>query len=597
MVLVIKQSIHLIYPQNPLFLYKFYRMRYLSFVFIALILFSCNSKTTDVPADRDSQIRDSIQTVKDQAYNYTQVYSAEMIRNVFEIRGSGNHFRIRGIELYSTEFLPKVYTENEFFPLWMRHYDSVAKIDEMIDFIAEAEFHGLNPDDYHFRELKAVRAEAEMNKQLFFEADYVTRLDILLTDAFFALASHLYYGKTDSDKLDTIWGIPRDKNKLSFDKQLRVILQGHSIAEGFRRFYSPHPGYEAMVAEARRLKDKLGEDFTVNVELSRSIKPGDSSDAMALIKSKLAFLGLYQPDTIFESFFYDEKTVVAVKKLQHEFGFNTDGAIGNNTLQALNMPVKKKIEQLYVNMERLRWMPDSLEPIYIMVNVAAFNLNVIEGNDTLLSMRTIVGKDARKTPVFHSQVTYLVLSPSWHVPPTIQQKDVIPAVIQNISYLEDKQMLVYDSKGKIVDPSTVNWKKKGMNYSIKQKPGVHNSLGKVKFMFPNKYNIYLHDTPSRSLFARDQRTFSSGCIRVEKPLDLATLLLSDKPEWDADKIRKAMNAGKESTVVLRKKIGIYIYYLTAWSTTGGEINYRTDIYDRDAAIEQSLKNKPVKWNI
>lgn len=572
-------------------------MRYLIFVFSVLILFSCNSKTNVEPVDRHKQLLDSIQDVKDQNYNYTQVYAAKMIRDVLESKTRGNPFHIREGDLYSSVYLPKAYIANDFFPLWLKHYDSTTQMDQMIEFIANSEFHGLNPGDYHFNELMALRAEAEADKQLFFEASFVYRLDLLLTDAFLALASHLYFGKTDLDALDTIWGIPTGKRRLPFDEHLKIILKDHSIADGFRRFYSPHPGYEAMVAEARRLKGKLGEDFAINVELSRSIKQGDSLDAMALIKSRLAFLGFYQPDTLFNPVVYDEKTVASVKKLQQQFGFNRDGVIGQHTLEALNLPVKTRIQQLYVNMERLRWMPDSLESKYIMVNIAAFHLDVIENSDTLLSMRTIVGKDARKTPVFHSQITYLVMSPSWHVPPTIQQKDVIPAVIKNISYLKNKHMEVYDSNGKIVDPASVNWKKKGMNYSIKQKPGAYNSLGKVKFMFPNKYNIYLHDTPSRSLFARDQRTFSSGCIRVEKPLELASLLLSDKSEWTDDKILQGMNAGIEKTVVLKKKVGVYIYYLTAWSSPGGEMNYRTDIYGRDSAIEQTLSQKPVKWYI
>lgn len=580
-----------------LHLLKILSMRYISLVLSALFLFSCNSKTVEVPVDRESQLLDSIQKVNDQAYNYTQVYAAEMIRTVLESQVPGHRLSNSGNELYSSVFLPKAYTENDFFPLWMNHYDSTSKVDQMISLIADAEFHGLNPDNYHYTELKTIRAESEANKQLFFEADYVTRLDLLLTDAFIALASHTYYGKTDSNKLDTIWGIPRDKTSMRFDKDLKLILKGHSIAAGFRRYYSPHPGYEAMVAEAKALKNRSGQDFTVNLELVRSIKPGDSIEAMVSIKSKLAFLGFYQPDTISDPFLYDEKTVAAVKKLQLQFGFNTDGAIGRNTLQALNMPVAAKIRQLYVNMERLRWMPDTLEPVYIMVNIAAFHLDVISGNDTLLSMRTIVGKEARETPVFHSRITYMVMSPAWHIPPTIQKKDVIPAVIKNSNYLAQKQMQVFDSRGNLVDPTSIDWSKKGMNYAIKQKPGPHNSLGKVKFMFPNKYNIYLHDTPSRSLFARDQRTFSSGCIRVEKPLELAELLLSDRPEWPADKIIQAMNSSKEKTVVLKNKVGVYIYYLTAWGNAAGEVSYRADIYSRDKAIEQSLSNKYIKWNI
>jgi murein L,D-transpeptidase YcbB/YkuD len=346
-----------------------------------------------------------------------------------------------------------------------------------------------------------------------------------------------------------------------------------------------------MVAEAKRLRAIESSDFQVKLDLKQSIKPGDSLKSVALIKDKLAFLGFYQPDTINPPNLYDEMAVEAIRELQEQFGYNMDGAIGKNTLKALNMPVEQKINQLYVNMERLRWMPDSLEKVYLMVNIADFTLNVFSGNDTLLSMRTIVGKDARETPVFNSRITYMVMSPSWHVPPTIKKQDVIPSVIKDISYLEKKQMKVIDAKGNVVDPSTVNWKRDGMKYSIKQQPGAQNSLGKVKFMFPNKHNIYLHDTPSRSLFARDERTFSSGCIRVEKPFELASLLLSDKPEWTPERIKQAMDSGVEKTIVLKDKVGVYIYYLTAWGSASGKINYRADVYNRDKVIEEALSEK------
>lgn len=212
----------------------------------------------------------------------------------------------------------------------------------------------------------------------------------------------------------------------------------------------------------------------------------------------------------------------------------------------------------------------------------------------MLFMKTIVGQDFRETPVFNSQISYLVMSPSWHVPPTIKKKDVIPSVIKDINYLKKKKMLVYDASGKVVDPATINWRKDGMRYSVKQQPGAYNSLGKVKFMFPNKHNVYLHDTPSRSLFTRDERAFSSGCIRVEFPFELATLLLADMPEWTPERIRKAMDSGVERTVVLKDKVGVYIYYLTAWGNAAGKISYRTDIYNRDKVIEKAIKEKARK---
>ncbi len=571
-------------------------MRYLYLFLLAMLMFACNDayKKSAIPIDREAIVRDSLQKLRIAKFEYGRAVSAGAIREIFEIREAGSNYQVHGIELHSSAMLPKVYTENEFKPMWFENCDSLGKIGQMIDFVAEAEFHGLHPEDYHFKEMKSSWEELETDEALIFNANFIAGFDLLLTDAFFGLSSNLYYGKLESEALDTIWGIPRNKSIIPFDMRLKAMLSQGSVQEAFRQFYPPYPGYEAMVAEAKRLKAIQSADFQVKLDLIKSIKPGDTLESVALIKDKLAFLGYYQPDTTINPTVYDTLAVDAVRDLQEQFGYNRDGAIGKNTLKALNMPVETKINKLYVNMERLRWMPDSLEKVYLMVNIADFTLNVLSGNDTLLSMRTIVGQDARETPVFNSRITYMVMSPSWHVPPTIKKKDVVPSVIKDIAYLDKKQMKVYDSKGNVVDPATINWKKDGMKYNFKQKPGAHNSLGKVKFMFPNKHNIYLHDTPSRSLFARDERTFSSGCIRVEKPFELASLLLADKPEWTPERIKEAMNSGVEKTIVLKDKVGVYIYYLTAWGSASGKISYRADVYNRDKVIEEALKEKSRK---
>lgn len=411
------------------------------------------------------------------------------------------------------------------------------------------------------------------------------------------IASYLYHGKVDPESLEAQWEIRRDKPDLPLYARLKYMLKHETVEEGFRHFYPPNPGYTSMVEEYKKLKILIYKDFSINVQLkSGSIKPGDSLADVAEIKKKLAFWNLYTPDTTSQAFKYDEKAVESMKKLQHQFGYNMDGVIGKNAVRALNMGVKERIDLLAVNMERLRWMTDSLDPVYILINIADFTLQVFRGSDTLMSMLTIVGKDYRETTIFNALITYLVLSLSWTVPPTIQRQDVIPAVAKNAGYLASKNMKVYDSKGKIVDPASVNWKRDDMKYTIRQSPGAQNALGKVKFMFPNKHNVYLYDTPSRKLFARDERTFSSGCIRIEKPMELAQLLLSDMEGWSPVEVKQAMHGSSERTVVLKSPAGVYLYYLTACAHSKGIIHYRNDIYNRDKEMLIALREKYKKWN-
>jgi len=236
----------------------------------------------------------------------------------------------------------------------------------------------------------------------------------------------------------------------------------------------------------------------------------------------------------------------------------------------------------------LRWLPDSIGSRLIMANIADNTLYMYNGSDTLIRMRMIVGRSYRKTPVFNATITYLVFSPSWTVPPGIMRNDIIPSVMRNPNYLAEKNMQVYDSNRKPVDPASINWRTQGMRYTVRQAPGRNNALGKVKFMFPNKHNVYLHDTPDRELFARDAHAFSSGCIRVQNPFELAKIMLSDLPQWNDSLIHQAMNNNKERTVVLKTPVDIYIYYLTAWVDNFGIVQYRSDIYNNDVDILAAL---------
>jgi murein L,D-transpeptidase YcbB/YkuD len=246
-------------------------------------------------------------------------------------------------------------------------------------------------------------------------------------------------------------------------------------------------------------------------------------------------------------------------------------------------------------MERYRWLPIHMEEKYIIINIANFKLDLIMGNDTLISMRAIVGKEPRETPVFNERISYIVFSPSWTVPITILNDDVIPQLLKGPEYLNKKNMKLLRLDGSELAYTDIDWSKISKNnfpYAVRQKPGPGNSLGQVKFMFPNIYDVYIHDTPSRELFTRDNRAMSSGCVRVEKPFDLAVLLLSDKPEWSPANIQVAMHKDQEQAVRLKIPVDVVLIYLTAWTDSKDRIQFRKDVYLRDEIIMGALNQKP-----
>ncbi|UCE07671.1 MAG: L,D-transpeptidase family protein, partial [bacterium] len=256
----------------------------------------------------------------------------------------------------------------------------------------------------------------------------------------------------------------------------------------------------------------------------------------------------------------------SIRKFQQRHGLDVDGAIGTKTLAALNTSVDDRIRQIEVNMERWRWLPQDLGKRHILVNIANFELDVVEDGNQVLTMLVIVGKTYRRTPVFSDKMTYLVLNPYWHVPPNLARQDILPQIKKDSTYLARKKIKVFDSWGadtKEIDPKTIDWSKvtiKNLIYRFRQDPGLENALGRIKFMFPNQFNVYLHDTPSLELFKKMVRDFSSGCIRIEKPIDLAEYVLRGDPKWTRKDILAALAKGVEQTVRLPEPIPIHLLY-------------------------------------
>jgi murein L,D-transpeptidase YcbB/YkuD len=331
--------------------------------------------------------------------------------------------------------------------------------------------------------------------------------------------------------------------------------------------------------------------------MGQDLKNGMSDERIPSIRKQLVLVGDLLDTTNIKSPLYDARLEGAVKQFQIRHGLTPDGVIGNKTLEALNVPVDKRIEQIIVNLERGRWIYRDIPDDYILVNIANFKATYVRKGNTQWRERAQVGKDYRQTPVFKADLNYLVFNPTWTVPPTILEKDILPAIKRDIGYLNKKNMKVINRSGKIVDPATIEWTKytgKNFPYSIRQDPGPANALGRVKFIFPNEHFVFLHDTPSKNLFERETRAFSSGCIRVEHPFQLAEAVLNDPEKWSLEKIQKLVSSEELKTVYLKKPITVLLLYATAFPDLEEDwIHFRNDIYDRDQKILNEL-NEPFK---
>lgn len=305
---------------------------------------------------------------------------------------------------------------------------------------------------------------------------------------------------------------------------------------------------------------------------SKNFKKNDSSASILALKRELILTGdLSAGDT---SSVFDTALENAIKNYQRRFGLTADGKLGSKTIEELRKPVIERVKQILINMNRMRWLPSKPEGRLIVVNIPAFTLHVYEGQKTVFTMPVVVGKGGHNTTLFSDLMTTIVFSPYWNVPPSIVKKEVLPGIQKDPNYLEKNNMEI---KGG-TDSLPV----------VRQKPGPENSLGKVKFLFPNVFNIYLHDTPAKWLFDKDVRAYSHGCIRLADAEKMADYLLQNDPNWTPDKINEAMNSGIEQSVKLRNPVPVFITYYTAWVDENGQLNFRDDIYGHDKQVAEKM---------
>jgi len=319
-----------------------------------------------------------------------------------------------------------------------------------------------------------------------------------------------------------------------------------------------------------------------------SLRPGDSNDNVGRLRQSLVLMGDLPAGTDTTSSVFDENMVAAVRRFQRRHDIAASGSIDAATRSAYNVTPDARVRQILVNMERRRWMPTDLGTDHILVNLPSYSLDVVENDKSVLNMRVVIGKPNWPTPVFSDVMEYLEFNPYWTVPPGILKKEVLPKMRNNPGYAASAGLKVYYN-GKPVNPSSVDWSTAGRGYSFRQDPGERNALGKIKFMFPNQYAVYLHDTPSKSLFGRSQRAFSHGCVRVEKPMDLAVYVLNRNADgWSEKRIDQTIRARKNRSVRLDAPLPVHLAYFTVWLDSDGSVQFRNDVYTRDTTLERTM---------
>ncbi len=481
--------------------------------------------------------------------------------------------------------LESFYKRRDFRPIWLAD-GAESRARQLVAVLRSAARDGLDPDTYGLSDI-AARLEATAASD---QAD----LELLASHALLRYVSDLRTGRSALQDVDPELFIhPGELDRLD-------VLERAAAAPDIERFLSDqapsNPIYRRLrrvLADYRAIAARGGWPAVPD---GPSLKPGMVDPRVKDLRLRLMSSGDLTIEGA-DAQSYDPALAQAVQRFQSRHGLEADGVVGARTLEALNVPVEERIDQILINMERWRWMPDDLGDRYLLVNLAGFELDVVEAGSTVLHMRVVVGKTYRRTPVFSGRMTYLEFNPYWNVTPNIAKRDILPKILADPGYLAAEGMRVFASWGEgaqEIDPETVDWTSvapQQLTFKFRQDPGPKNALGRVKFMFPNRFNVYLHDTPSRELFQRTVRTFSSGCIRLEKPLELAEYLLQGDPGWTRARIERVIAEGKTMTVILPQPIPVHLTYSTVWFGEGGTIHFRDDIYGRDALVAQALFGK------
>lgn len=497
----------------------------------------------------------------------------------------------RGEQIASRQILPEVYTQGGFQPLWSA--ERAGELVELIRVGAPAE--GLLARDYHYEALQDLVSAQRT------APDALTRanLDLLATDALIRIGYHQRFGKVDPADLDPNVNFRRElwPDRDPTTAVIAAATSSEPLLELVQNFFPRGFYYKGLREQLIRHLEIAAEGGWPSVTPGPTLREGDREARVAEIRRRLVVSGDLPAGADLESTSFDPALADAVARFQRRHVLDADGIAGAKTFEAMNVPVQTRIDQLRMSLERMRWIESELSSDFVAVNIPEFKVFLVRDRDIVWSARAQVGKPYRETPIFRGDIQYLELNPTWTVPPGILRNDILPKLKQDPSYVVNKNISVIDRDGRKVDPFSVDWSQysRGVPYTLRQEPGPNNALGRIKFIFPNEHFVFLHDTPSRGLFDRSARAFSSGCIRVQNPLELAELLLRDPDNWSQADLQAALDTRQTQRVNLRPREPVLILYLTAALDLDDGVKFATDVYGRDEKLLAAL-NGPVRLN-
>ncbi len=510
----------------------------------------------------------------------------EEIRKSISLIRDGGVVSNRDGQIASVIVLPALYERRDYMPVWTNPLAA----DQLIDILGNIDKDGLNSQDYHLSTLQVLRTELSGKSDPVTRAEY----DLLLSDSLIRLGYHLQDGKVDPEELDANWNLSHTLGDLDSILAMSRAIELASLPQLVDELRPGNPIYIGLKKALARYRQIEAQGGWPQIADGPTLKPGMSGERVNAVRRRLSASGELHGDTLSNQF--DDQLENAVKHFQQNHGLTADGIVGPGTLAAMNVPLKARIDQIRANLERARWVLRNLPESYVITDIAGFRVNYSRDGEQLWSTRAQVGKPYRKTPVFRDTIRYLEINPTWTVPPTILKQDTLPKIRKDPDYLRKKDMEVLTFSGKPVDPASIDWSQypaKPFPYLIRQRPGPKNALGRIKFMFPNKHAVYLHDTPSRGLFERDTRAFSSGCIRVQHPFEFAELLLDD-PAWTKERLLEVVGSRKTTKISLKEPVTVLLLYWTIDANADGDVVFKPDIYDRDPAIIKAL-NSPFRF--
>lgn len=481
------------------------------------------------------------------------------------------------------------YELRNYSPAWVLEVGLTPEGEELLAMFRSARLRGLDPDDYLSTGLEGritahYRVSGGERIQRAIEA---AQLDRALTSSFILYARHTSSGRIDPRQVEPEW--PAGKHASGFVEGLVNRLETAGPREAVEAVEAKNAMYRDLLSALREYCAIQSAGGWVRITEGPELSTGSKGHRVMMLRERLGEQ-IAGPDSVR----FDAALRSSVGHFQKRHGLTVSGKVDKPTLAALNVPVDERIRQIELSLERARWFPPEFGPRYILVNIPEAVLRVVERDSVVFTSRAVVGKASRQTPVLVETMTYLVLNPSWNLPPVVVDEDVLPKLTKNTDYLKKKNIKVYQGWGKNareVHPDSVRWARwtsKTMPYHLRMEPGSSNALGRVKFLFPNDEHVYIHDSPQRSLYRKEQRQFSSGCVRVERARELAAHLLSGSSRWDDDRLKEAFATGEEQNVILRNPIPVYLVYLTAWVGADGTVHFRPDLYGRDDLLAAML---------